>query len=146
MRALVVLCGIVGFTVAASACGEDVTTGGNGGSSNGSATTGDAECKPACGVGLTCCGGACVNVLNDIGNCGACAVLCTGPSPFCAGTCQQAPCDGDAGACTNGTCCGSACCNAGELCCQVNMGGPSQGPTCYPPENGTCPIGCPDCL
>src|SRR5689334_16333085 len=136
MRALVVLCGVVGLAVAASAsCGEDVTTGSGGSSSDAASTgcttdefcsgntsgAGGGACEPACGVGLTCCGGACVNTANDIGNCGDCGVVCTGSSPFCEGTCQQAPCDADAGACTGGTCCGSACCNAGELCCQVNM-------------------------
>jgi hypothetical protein len=44
-----------------------------------------------------------------------------------------------------GFCCGSVCCGAGELCCEVNMGGPSFGPKCVAPVNGTCPQGCPAC-
>jgi hypothetical protein len=31
------------------------------------------------------------------------------------------------------------------LCCEVPGPGPSTGPKCVTPQNGTCPIGCPLC-
>ncbi|HZS36082.1 MAG TPA: hypothetical protein VFF06_04615 [Polyangia bacterium] len=106
---------------------------------------GDAGCAP----GLACCAGACVNPVNDPHHCGACDVACPGPSPFCAsGACAQAPCNPGQVCSAPGQplCCGSACCRAGDLCCEVDRGGPSRGPECVAPIAGTCPIGCPLCL
>lgn len=102
-----------------------------------------ADCEPGCQIGISCCDGECVNLANDINNCGACGVVCEGDSPYCAGsTCEVAPCTGDS--CGAGeTCCGSECCGAGELCCLVNQGPSVLG--CFEPVNGTCPQGCPNC-
>jgi hypothetical protein len=101
-------------------------------------------CAPACQLGFDCCEGGCANLANDIHNCGACGVVCGGPSPFCDGThCVQAPCM-SAQDCTD-TCCGTTCCGAGQLCCDVQGPGPTQGPKCTDPVNGTCPLGCPTC-
>jgi hypothetical protein len=101
-----------------------------------------------CAAGLTCCGGACVNQVNDPRNCGLCGYRCPGPSAFCSGgVCAQAPCNpGNVCATPSAAlCCGAACCKTGELCCEVNRGGPSRGPECVAPIAGTCPVGCPLC-
>jgi hypothetical protein len=101
-----------------------------------------------CAAGLTCCGGACVNFANDIHHCGGCTVTCGGPSPFYSGgSCAQAPCNpGVVCSAPNATlCCGASCCAAGQLCCDINHGGPSRGPECAAPVAGTCPVGCPLC-
>jgi hypothetical protein len=105
---------------------------------------------PDCGAGFTCCGGKCVNLANDINNCGACGVACPGENPYCnnGATCMKIPpclpetppmCGG------GGFCCMDVCCKPGQLCCDVNMGGPVGGPKCYDPVDGTCPGGCPLC-
>jgi hypothetical protein len=169
------LASILAASIALPACGDSVTststgaggsgsTGQGGGSSiatgsgatvgTGSSTSvatsaqsssSGGDCSPECEFGLACCDGACVNVANDILNCGACGTVCGGEHPFCNGsTCVQAPCEG--GACDLYTfCCGSLCCTDGQLCCNVEMGGPSAGLTCQDPVNGTCPIGCVGC-
>jgi hypothetical protein len=88
-------------------------------------------CTVLCDVGLTCCGNnQCVNLENDIHNCGGCGIVCSGPAPFCDGTkCAPAPC--------------SPACAGGQLCCVVNGPGPPRPPTCTAPSDaGTCPIGC----
>jgi hypothetical protein len=113
----------------------------------GSSSTGDGGfvCAPACGAGLACCAGGCVNPRNDILNCGNCGVVCPGPAPFCnSGVCAQAPCNAGV-VCGGALCCGGACCAAGELCCEVMTAGPSRGPACTAPVGGTCPVGCPTC-
>lgn len=91
-------------------------------------------CTVSCAMGLTCCDGACVNLRNDIHNCGACGVACTGAQPYCNGTtCAPAPC--------------SPVCDNGRLCCEVQGPGPTRGPECTAPtDGGTCPLGCPLCL
>lgn len=122
--------------------------GGPGGSGQGGIGQGGGtnDCNPACGAGFTCCNGKCVNLANDIFNCGACGVTCPGPNPFCAGMCMQAPCDNPQQCLgTNGSCCGNACCKPGQLCCDVQGPGPAGGPACHDPVDGTCPLGCPLC-
>ena len=102
-------------------------------------------CTPACPFGLTCCSGKCVNTTNDINHCGACGNRCTGTRPFCNGQqCSTPPCEG-VGCIGMKFCCGTACCDEGALCCEVQGPGPSSGPRCYAPVDGTCPIGCPLC-
>jgi hypothetical protein len=98
----------------------------------------------SCGIGFSLCNGYCVNVNNDIHNCGGCGTVCQGTNPYCDnGHCTTAPCDG--GACGTGTfCCGSECCTAGQLCCDVPSNIPTF-PKCTDPVNGTCPVGCPVC-
>jgi len=99
----------------------------------------------SCGLGFTCCSGVCVNPANDIYNCGACGNSCPGPNPYCGGSgCGMAPCSLVPPPPPEQACCGDSICNAGELCCMVNMGPSFLG--CFPPENGTCPKGCPGCV
>lgn len=128
-----------GATNATSGSGASGAT-----SSASSGAGGGGDCMPACGVGLECCNGACINPNNDILNCGGCgAATCPGPNPFCNnGVCAQAPCDPNT-VCTGiQSCCGSSCCMMGMLCCVVPAG-PLGPPTCTAPVNGTCPPGNP---
>jgi len=113
-------------------------------SSTTSSSSGGTTC-PMCGVGTTCCEGACVNKEDDFLNCGSCGNKCPGPNPYCAnGACATPPCS--TLSCTAAeSCCGSECCSAGTLCCNVPEG-VSIGPKCTAPVDGTCPIGCPACL
>jgi hypothetical protein len=95
---------------------------------------GGRPCTVLCTMGFVCCDGACVNLRNDVNNCGSCGNVCSGANDFCDGQkCAPPPC--------------SPACGPGMLCCDVNGPGPSRGPMCYPPNaNGTCPPGCPLCL
>jgi len=110
---------------------------GNGDGGSGDMAGGGGSGKPCtvlCTMGLSCCDNACVNLRNDIHNCGACGVTCTAPNDFCDGQkCAPPPC--------------SPACGPGTLCCDVQGPGPSRGPECSTPtDGGTCPIGCPLCL
>ena len=89
----------------------------------------------------------CVNLKNDILNCGTCNDKCGGAHPYCDnGTCGTPPCSG--ATCT-GTqfCCGATCCAAGEICCTV-PGPVVTGPKCQAPDptTGTCDKGCTGCV
>ena len=56
---------------------------------------GGRPCAVLCAMGLVCCDGSCVNLRNDIRNCGACGVTCSGAQPYCNGNaCTTAPCLG----------------------------------------------------
>jgi len=116
---------------------------GAGGSVAGAAGTGGGTCGPGCG--FVCCGSECVNIDNDIHNCGACGNVCAGTTPFCNnGNCEQPPCQGVTCA-GSATCCETACCNEGELCCNVNAG--ASRTACFPAtDKGTCPLGCAQCI
>jgi hypothetical protein len=71
--------------------------------------------------------------------------VCQGAHPFCDGTnCATPPCS-TMGCMGPEFCCGDECCAQGQLCCDVPTGGPSSGPACTDPVNGTCPVGCPLC-
>jgi hypothetical protein len=91
-----------------------------------------------------CCKNNCVDLLDDINNCGACDTKCPGPHPFCnGGVCGLPPCNGMT--CIDPQfCCGDQCCGAGQLCCDV-PGPIAMGPKCTAPMNGSCPPGCTDC-
>lgn len=104
--------------------------GGAGGSpAGGAGTAGSGDCpEPCMPSGTTCCDGRCVNLGNDPNNCGGCGTSCGGDTPYCAGTCQAAPCDP---------------CEAGQICCLI-MAGPWF-EECTEPVDGTCPVGCPEC-
>ncbi len=108
------------------------------------ATGCDEDCAT---VGLSCCAGRCVATYNDIFNCGACGVVCSGEHPYCAGTaCGAPPCVLD-GCPPPALCCGDECCADGALCCTVPGPGPASFPSCVvPDETATCPIGCPLCV
>ncbi len=116
-----------------------------GGATVGPATTGAGEggfggapapCSPECTGGLTCCDGVCVNVDNDVHNCGMCFKNCPGPHAFCdTGSCDQAPCAMQTGCEAGSFCCGAQCCPFEVLCCDI--AGALECTT--PNENGTCP-------
>jgi hypothetical protein len=142
------------------ACGTGVETGTGGKASTTSASagggttaasstgTGGPACDtdPDCLPGLSCCGKVCVNLRNDIFNCGSCGKTCGGDHPICnLNTCADAPCNTTNTCGEGGFCCNTACCTAGMLCCEVQAAGPSMGPACVAPEFGTCPVGCTQC-
>jgi len=117
-------------------------SGGTGGSSGTCNVT--ADC-----FGAYCCGGRCVNQLNDIYNCGGCGVTCEGLHPFCSnGRCASPPCSSTVPLPAGTFCCGDQTCANSQLCCQVQSGGPSFGPICHTPTytEPSCPVGCPLCL
>jgi hypothetical protein len=129
--------GGAGSGAGGSAAGAGVGVGGS------AAGTAGASCGPNCN--FTCCGSECVNINNDINNCGACGHVCPGPRPYCNnGTCDTPPCQGTT--CTTGTtCCETECCTAGQLCCEVNAG--ASRIACFPAtDKGTCPLGCAQCV
>ena len=56
---------------------------------SGSGGTGGAQCDPACGAGLTCCSGRCVNLQEDPMNCNMCGNPCGVDSGCCRGVCTS---------------------------------------------------------
>jgi hypothetical protein len=141
MRSLIFVCAL-GCTIVGCRTSPSESDGGGGGLADGGggggggadlAGGGVRPCTLQCAMGFTCCDNACVNLRNDIHNCGACGVVCTGPQPFCAGTaCGTAPCEPP--------------CADGQLCCDVRSA-VSRPPSCVAPtSSGTCPLGCPLCV
>jgi hypothetical protein len=129
--------------------GSGQAGGGSGGSAGNSGSGGSAgstptqNCDPPCGL-FSCCNGTCVNLANDIHNCGGCGIACEGPQPFCdAGQCGSPPCGPATDCGPDSTCCVDSCCGAGELCCAVQSNFIRT--ECFAPENGTCPKGCLEC-
>lgn len=101
-----------------------------------------------CGMpGFGCCNNTCVNLKNDILNCGTCNTKCGGTHPYCdMGTCGTPPCGGIA--CPSSEfCCGTECCAAGQICCTV-PGPVTTGPKCQAPDpvTMTCDKGCTGCV
>jgi len=96
--------------------------------------------------GHSCCGSTCINLSNDILNCGTCGKICPSDKPFCDnGTCAKPPCGAGTSCGSGETCCDSACCTVGKLCCFVpGPVGPTPA-TCTDPIDGTCPMGCVTC-
>ena len=69
------------------------------------------DCATSCGIGRTCCSGACVDTDRDTASCGACGTMCTGSQGCCGGSCMELSNDpNNCGACGN-------VCSGGELCC-----------------------------
>lgn len=139
MRAIGVALGLFALVFAAAGCrSSSLPSDGDGGAARdmagGGGSDGGKTCAVLCTMGFSCCNGACVNLHNDIHNCGACGVTCSAPNDFCDGqACAPPPC--------------SPPCGAGTLCCDVQGPGPSRGPMCSAPtDGGTCPLGCPLCL
>jgi hypothetical protein len=124
--------------------GSSSSSGSSSGSSS-SSSSGASACSPACSAGFTCCSGNCVNTSNDPKNCGVCGAKCTGATPFCQGSCKQAPCYQDAASCGASSCCGTQCCGITETCCLIELGASSI--QCVAADAGqpTCPAGCPLC-
>jgi len=122
---------------------DDDDSGGGGSTTTTTSTTGtgcDASCEQE---GFTCCGDTCVNLANDIDNCGSCSNECTGEHPFCAGNaCEDPPCASGTGCASPTFCCDTQCCDAGQLCCVVP--GPVSSPAecTAPTAEGSCPLGC----
>ena len=121
----------------AAGCRSSSLPNGDGGAPADLARSDDAGGRPCailCTMGFVCCDGSCVNLRDDIDNCGKCGVVCSAPDDFCDGTkCAPPPC--------------SPACGPGTLCCNVQTAGPSRGPMCTAPtDGGTCPLGCPLCL
>jgi hypothetical protein len=87
----------------------------------------DADCASG---GGSCCDGRCVNLYNDPQNCGACNVECSGDESYCAGSCQAPAC--------------AETCGGDQVCCLI-MEGPWAA-LCSDLEEGTCPVGCPECV
>lgn len=84
-------------------------SGGNAGSSGGAGASGasggggasGSQCDPACDIGLTCCNGVCMDLMNDPMNCMGCGTVC----PFanagcCAGRCVDFLDEKTCGSCT----------------------------------------------
>jgi hypothetical protein len=119
---------------------------GAGGTGAGGSTAGTcgASCGPNCG--FQCCGAECVNLGNDINNCGACGTVCPTPNPYCDnGKCGTPPCQGATCAAGTTCCCEAQCCTAGQLCCEVSQG--TVGVYCTKAtDKGTCPTGCAQCV
>jgi hypothetical protein len=137
-----------GGIAASGGSGGIAGSGGSSASGGTSGSGGGAGCEPACTFGLTCCSGRCVNTANDILNCGSCGLTCNQLNPHClSGKCDVPVCFGGIGCIGEQVCCGDVCCGGGtgKICCDIQGPGPSTGPRCVDPVNGTCPIGCPGC-
>lgn len=60
-------------------------------------------CNHVCGTGLTCCGGACVNISASKSNCGKCGGACASAETCCGGSCANTTNDAsNCGSCGNG--------------------------------------------
>jgi hypothetical protein len=111
-------------------------------------------CGRACGAGLSCCGGECVDRQTDRQSCGICGRACADGEECCQGECKRVDSDeSNCGLCGRGcapgaTCCGGSCadtrtstthcggcdrgCGGAQACC---------GSTCAPPNAPAC-TGC----
>jgi hypothetical protein len=84
---------LVGAALLAACSGEDTDAE----STSGTTTTTEEEnmcptdtCPSACGEGLTCCNGVCVDLMTDIDNCNVCCHQCPTQYTACvAGECEQ---------------------------------------------------------
>ncbi len=136
-----------GGSSSSSSSGSTTGTGGASSSSSSGSTTGAgggcADCQ-----GFDCCGATCINLKNDIHNCGTCGKVCPGPHPYCdQGLCGEPPCTSPALCGAAQLCCGDSCCGTGDLCCMVPGPVVSELPACTPPTaEGTCPKGCLLCV
>lgn len=112
------------------------------------APTDSGQGEGTCGdcSGHSCCGSTCVNLNNDILNCGTCGNVCPEEKPYCdMGTCSMPPCSTGTTCDPGQTCCNDQCCAGGQLCCTIP--GPVMSPTsCVDPINETCPMGCVMCV
>jgi hypothetical protein len=129
-------------------CSSSLTWECKGGFGGTGGTGGTGTCNGvACPLGTTCCSGHCVNLFNDPFNCGSCGYTCPTYPPYCSGFCTKPPCMTPIPPPPNGFCCGQSYCTGGQLCCEVQGGGPTLGPICVTPSPAqpTCPVGCPTC-
>ena len=116
-------------------------------------------CNRACGPGLDCCGGVCVNTATDSSNCSACGSGCGADTPDCCGsTCTDFQEDEqNCGSCGRScgdteTCCGGVCiddrsdadhcggcglaCGGTDVCCDGMCHDPAE------PECQSCDMSC----
>jgi hypothetical protein len=140
--------GGAGTTVTTTTTTTTTTTAGTGGAgglggAGGQGGEGGTPCT--CADGLSCCGEACVNLNNDVLNCGECGNACTAPNTCIQGECKD-PCPPDFGcdSAEGKVCCGLQCCDPGLICCDYGAAGTPE-LHCQPPENGTCPVACSGC-
>ncbi|HTU58641.1 MAG TPA: hypothetical protein VMF89_09405, partial [Polyangiales bacterium] len=89
--------------------------------------SGSAECSPACGQGLTCCSGRCINLMTDKDNCSACGNVC----PFADSGC----CNGSCANFVDGKTCGAC-----DVDCSLILN--DDGLTCMCLKDGSGDIGC----
>jgi hypothetical protein len=109
--------GVSGSPAGGAGASGSPSTGGSGG----------AECTPACGQGLTCCGGRCVNLMTDKDNCSACGNVC----PFADSGC----CNGSCANLIDGKTCGAC-----DVDCSLLLN--DDGLTCMCLKDGSGDIGC----
>jgi hypothetical protein len=112
---------------------------GTGGTAGAGGASGGGACIPACGTERECCVDHCVNLQNDLLNCGACGKKCNALTYCSGGQCVTPPCQATCGG--GATCCGTTCCTTGQICCDP-QGPLDRGPACTTPIGGTCPMGC----
>ena len=130
----------------ATASGGTTAAGGTTASSGGSTNAGTGGAEQTCSAGLTLCGGVCVDLTADAGNCGQCGVVCSAGQVCSAGACTLT--------CASGlTQCGQACvdlnthvlncggCGIACLAGQVCVGGQCTGTATGADVSVPAPIG-----
>ena len=98
-----------------------------------------------CSTGQGCCGGACVVLVNNAQNCGACGNACANGQGCCGGVCVSTTTVANCGSCGNACgpgkdCCGSSCaplntaqnCGGCGMACAAGSGCCGAGNTCAP--------------
>lgn len=76
---------MAGMPAGGAGSGGGSGTGGAGSGGGGAAGSGGVAgaCDPACGTGLTCCSGTCIDLKKDVMHCGTCQNACNQANPGC---------------------------------------------------------------